>query len=188
MTREQTVDLVRSIVSIYPNWKPEKLTDTVNAWHWALEEYPAAAVKAALQIYIKTNNTGFAPSVSQLIGAMHAPRQNEQLSEGEAWNLVKDAIRDGNYHSEERFNELPEIVQKAVGSPSMIRQWAMCDIDEVNTVIASNFQRTYRAILSKRDFNEKVPEPLAQLTKQLTGKITETRWLGIESEDDEDDT
>ena len=65
MTRENTVDLIRSIVSLYPNWKPENLTETVNAWHWALEEYPAAIVKAALQIYVKTNNTGFAPSVSQ---------------------------------------------------------------------------------------------------------------------------
>ena len=82
MTRENTVDLIRSIVSLYPNWKPENLTETVNAWHWALEEYPAAIVKAALQIYVKTNNTGFAPSVSQIIGCMYKPSEVEQLSEG----------------------------------------------------------------------------------------------------------
>ena len=172
MTREETVGLVRSIVGIYPNWKPENLTETVNAWHWALEDFPAPAVKAALQIYIRTNNTGFAPSVSQLIGAIHAPKENEQLSEGEAWALVKRAIQDGNYHAVERFNELPEIVQRAVGNPNMIQQWAATDSDEVNTVIMSNFQRTYKTILSKQTFTDKVPPRIADVVREISEKVS----------------
>ena len=160
MTREETVSLIRSIVSLYPNWKPDNLTDTVNAWHWALEEYPAPAVKAALQIYLKTNNSGFAPSVSQVIGSMYAIKENAELTEGEAWALVKKAIADGGYHSEERFAELPELVQKAVGGASMIRTWSMCSSEEVNTVISSNFQRTYRSILDKHTFGDKIPQHL----------------------------
>ena len=175
MTREQTVGLIRSIVNLYPNWKPEDLTETVNAWHWALDEYPADAVKGALQIYLKTNNTGFAPSVSQLIGCMYAPKENKELSEGEAWALVKKAIQDGNYHSTERFDELPEIVQKAVGGPQMIRQWAMTDTDEVNTVIMSNFQRTYRAVLSKQGFTEKVPLEVSNLVTEIADKVSGNR-------------
>ena len=49
----------------------------------------APAVKAALQIYLRTNNTGFAPSVSQVIGCIYALKDNEELTEGEAWALVK---------------------------------------------------------------------------------------------------
>lgn len=184
MTREQTVDLVRSIVSIYPNWKPENLTDTVNAWHWALGDYPADAVKGALAIYVKTNNTGFAPSVSQLIGAMHAPKQNEQLTEGDAWYLVKQAIRDSGYHAQERFDELPPLVKRAVGGASMLRQWGMTDSDEVNTVIMSNFQRTYKALLSKQEFNDKVPLQLGNLVKSLSEQVSGDRYLGVESEDE----
>ena len=172
MTREETVNLIRSIVSLYPNWKPEDLTATVNAWTWALEEYPAPAIKAALQIYIRTNKTGFAPSVSQLIGAIHAPKENEQLSEGEAWALVKRAIQDGNYHAVERFNDLPEIVQRAVGNPNMIQQWAATDSDEVNTVIMSNFQRTYKAILSKQTFTDKVPLQIADIVRGISEKVS----------------
>lgn len=171
MTREETKGLIRSIVNLYPNWKPENLTDTVNAWHWALEEYPAQAVKAALQIYVKTNNTGFAPSVSQLINAMYEPKKAEALSEGEAWALVKRAIQDGNYHAEERFEELPKIVQRAVGSPNMIRQWAGTDSSEVNTVIMSNFQRTYKAVLQKQEFGEKVPAALSDIVKSITDSM-----------------
>lgn len=177
MTRENTVDLIRSIVSLYPNWKPENLTETVNAWHWALEEYPAAIVKAALQIYIKTNNTGFAPSVSQIIGCMHKPSEVEQLSEGEAWNMVKRAIQDSAYHSEERFNELPPIIQRCVGSANMLFQWGQTDSDTVNTVIMSNFERTYRAVLSKQDFNNKVPEQISDIVKGLADKLSGERMI-----------
>lgn len=174
MTREQTVDLVRSIVSIYPNWKPENLTDTVNAWHWALEEYPASGIKAALQVYIKTNTTGFAPSVSQLIAAMYKPAENKQLTEGDAWNLVKRALQDSTYHAVDRFLELPETVQKAVGSANMLQQWAMSDSNEVNTVIMSNFQRTYRAVVERESFANKIPP---QLMNELAEK---TGFIGIE--------
>ena len=177
MTREQTVDLVRSIVSIYPNWKPENLTDTVNAWHWSLEEYPADKVKAALKIYVRTNNTGFAPSVSQLINAMYKPIENDRLSEGEAWALVKKAIQRGNYYAEEEFNKLPEVVQRAVGGQEMIHQWAQTDSDEVNTVIMSNFQRSYKAILSKQEFKDRIPDPLAELAKGLADKLSGERLI-----------
>lgn len=186
MTREETKELLMMIKAIYPNFsiKPEEMTATINAWHLMLSEYPIEGINAALQIYVKTNNTGFAPSVSQIIGCMHKPSEIEQLSEGEAWAMVKKAIQDGNYHSEERFNELPPIVQKAVGGSNMIRQWAMSDTDEVNTVIASNFQRTYRAILGKQEFGERVPEQLQDLVKGIADKVSGNDIQRIESKAD----
>jgi len=188
MTREEVQDLLISIQSLYPNWKPDNKTATVNAWHWALGEYPAAGIKAALQIYVKTNNTGFAPSVSQLINAMYQPKENQQLSEGEAWALVKRAIKDGCYSAAERYEELPPIIQRAVGSPNMINQWAQTDSDTVNTVIMSNFQRTYRALLQKQSFNDKVPDSLSQIVMKITDHMIpqyETKY--IEGGYDEDD-
>ena len=172
MTREETQELLLAINSLYPNFKPEDKTITVNSWHWALEEYPAVAVKAALQIYVKTSTTGFAPSVSQLIAAMYKPSENEQLSEGEAWNLVKRAIQDGNYHAEERYAELPEPIQKAIGSANMIQQWSQTDSDEVNTVIMSNFQRSYKIICERERFDNKIPGQLGELVK---GLVEQTR-------------
>jgi len=190
MTRDETVALIRSIVNLYPNWKPENLTETVNAWHWALGEYPATGIKAALQIYVKTNNSGFAPSVSQLINAMYQPKENKQLSEGEAWAMVKRAIQDGCYHAGERYNELPPIIQRAVGSPNMISERAQTDSDKVNTVIMSNFQRTYRTLLQKQSFNDKVPETLSGLVTGIVDHMIPQyephRYIG-ENEYEEDD-
>ena len=168
MTREQTVDLVRSIVNIFPNWKPENLTETVNAWHWALEEYPAEAIKGSLQIYLKTNKSGFAPSVSQLIDGMHKPKDQDRMTEGEAWYLVKKAIADSAYNAKERFDELPAEVQRAVGGVEMLRAWGQMDSEEVNSVVASNFQRTYKAVIAQQEYAERVPAAISDMVKQLS--------------------
>lgn len=176
MTRDETKELLMMIRALFPNFnvKPEEMTPTINAWSLMLGEFPFERVKAALQVYVRTNSSGFAPSVSQLMGSLYEPEKNNQLSEGEAWALVKKAIQDGNYHAEERFNELPETIQRAVGGAGMIRQWAQTDSDEVNTVVMSNFQRSYKAILSKQEFNAKVPE-------QISGRLTDSGRKLIES-------
>ena len=175
MTREETQDLLISVQALYPNWNPEDKRATVNAWHWALAEYPAPAVKTALQIYVKTNNTGFAPSVSQIINGIYKPMEHDTLSEGEAWSLVKRAIQDGNYHAEERYNELPPLVQKAVGSPNMIRQWAGTDSDEVNTVIMSNFQRSYKTIVQREHANARINPVISGMIGEITKSMIEAK-------------
>lgn len=163
------------IQALYPNFKvkPEEMTNTINAWHMMLEEYPADAVGAALKIYSKMNASAFPPSVSQIICSIYAPKQNDELTEGEAWALVKRAICKGNYEAKEMFESLPLTVQKAVGNYRMIQEWAATDSDTVNTVIMSNFQRSYRAALSKGDFNARVPQ-------EIKDKITTSGVKGIE--------
>lgn len=170
MTRDETKKLIRGLTALYPNWKPSNLTDTVDVWQWALQEYSQEAVQSALTIYIKTNGTGFAPSVSQLIDCMHAPKENSRLTEGEAWALVLKAIRNSGYNSEKEFAMLPAPVQKAVGNASMLRQWAMCDSDEVNTVIMSNFQRSYRVCVDRERFTEKIPPRIGEVLSQIGEK------------------
>lgn len=169
MTREETKELLMTIRAIYPNFnvKPEEMTPTLNAWHMMLEEYPANAIGAALKIYVKTNSTGFAPSVNQLINSMYETKKNDQMTEGEAWYLVKKAIADSNYNAKERFEELPPEVQRAVGGHEMLRQWAMTDSDEINTVIMSNFQRTYKAVVSQNEYAERVPAAISDMVKNL---------------------
>lgn len=181
MTREETQKLLLTISSIYPNFKPEDKTLTVDSWHWALEDYDGAAIMGALQIYVKTSTSGFAPSVSQLITALHKPIENEQMTEGEAWYLVKQAIQGANYHAEENFEKLPPLIQKAIGGPSMLRQWGMTDTEEVNTVVMSNFQRAYRSLAERERFEQKVPAQLSELVK---GLVEQTKGVkGIETRD-----
>ena len=181
MTLEETKKVLMTANALFPQWKVQNPTETTRAWHWALEEYPAELVMAALQIFVKTSNSAFAPSPSELIECMHKAKENEQLSEGEAWYLVKKAIQGANYHAEENFEKLPPTIQQAIGGASMLRQWGMTDSEEVNTVVMSNFQRAYRTVVEREKFSEKIPEQLRTLINGLTEKTSGTKALESKS-------
>ena len=70
----------------------------------------------------------------------------ESLTEMEAWTLVSRAARNSAYHAEREFEKLPPAVQQAVGGPEQLRAWAMMDTSEFESVVASNFMRTYRTV------------------------------------------
>ena len=173
MTIDEIKKLLAYAEALFPTFEVKDPMTTAEVWHMELGDYSAREVMAALKIYVKTSNTAFAPSPSQLIGAMNSVRHNEELTEGEAWTMVRKAIGDSAYHAQERFDELPETVQKAVGSPTMLRQWGMTDSNEVNTVIMSNFQRAYKAELSRKEFNESIPSALSDVIKGITDKMSE---------------
>ena len=59
----------------------------------------------------------------------------------EAWNLVARAIRNSGYESRKEYDNLPPDIQRLVGSPEQLRDWAMMDSSTVHSVVASNFQR-----------------------------------------------
>lgn len=163
MTREEAKKLIMIITAYYPNWHPSDLTFTVNAWHAALKEYKYKDAEMALMSYTKTETKGFAPSPGQVIEKMHIVDKYTELSEMEAWTLVAKALRNGIYGSEEEFYGLPRIVQKAVASPSNLRNWAMADSESVETVIQSNFLRTYRTVKDREAELKKLPDEVQSL-------------------------
>ena len=66
MTREETKGLIRVIMSIYPNFRPTNLSETVDAWSFILAEQDKADVAQALKEYAVSDKSGFAPSPGQL--------------------------------------------------------------------------------------------------------------------------
>lgn len=153
MTREETKKLLMIINATYPNFNPENLTFTVNAWTELLKEYRYEDVIRGFKIFIASDGGAFAPSVSQLINSIYKTEEVAYPTEVEAWQMVSKACSNGCYNSVEEFARLPQIVQKAVGSASNIRKWAIMDSGTFHTVIQSNFLRAYRtAIQADRDY------------------------------------
>ena len=72
MTREQTVNLIRQIVSYYPKWKPDNLTEIVNNWHGILKDFPEDVINGNLTRYVMSDKGMYPPNISNLI-----PKQNE---------------------------------------------------------------------------------------------------------------
>lgn len=170
-----TVNDARKIIAVmlvsYPNFKPIDTELMATTWADMLNEYSYVQVSVALKCYITTDTSGFAPSIGQLIDKLKTVEQPQELNELQAWGLVRKAINNSGYHSEEEFAKLPPLVQKAVGTPGQLKQWGLSDIESIETVAQSNFMRTYRAVAKREDEVSRMPKEIRQLIQQNEPKI-----------------
>lgn len=181
MTRDEIKKALMVIQAAYPNYKPPDKEITVNTWYEILSGYECQQVMIALKAYIAADNKGFAPSIGQIIEKMQMINKPCELNEMEAWALVSKALRNGYYGAEEEFAKLPPVVQKAVGAPDQLRNWAVTEGDSIENVIQSNFMRTYRAVLHREQEVSKMPAEIRNLINQdVTMRITEQEPGAIE--------
>ena len=164
MTRDETVNIIRFMVDSYPNYKPNNLSETVDVWHMMLSDYEYNLVSMALKSYILSDTSGFAPAIGQIVAKMHSITQSQELNEMEAWSLVSKAIRNSIYNSADEYAKLPPIVQKAVGLPSQLMQWAIDDSYN-ESVVSSNFMRCYRIELAREKEMSMLPEDAKQIAQ-----------------------
>ena len=176
MTRDETIELLMMVQAAFPNYKPQDKTVAVNTWFLMLADYPYQQVQMALKAYIATDTSGFAPSIGQIIDKMQMINSHAEQNEMEAWSLVSKALRNGNYKSKEEFEKLPDLVKEAVGSPENIHNWAQADIKSIESVIQSNFIKSYRLVVNRQKEIQKLPKEIKAMisgNKDCDGKRIE---------------
>lgn len=144
----------------------------VNLWEEHFRDKDYELVKAAVNAYISTDTTGFVPNVGQINEHIRNLTQQDRMTEQEAVALIMKAARNGVYGAEEEFKKLPPILQRLAGSPEQIRVWARMEEDEINTVVASNLMRSYRAISQKEEMRQTLPSDVKALLEQATEKMS----------------
>lgn len=167
MTREETVKIIRIMCDSYPNYKPNNISETVDVWCMMLEDYNYNQISVALKAYVTSDTSGFAPSIGELIAKIQMISQPQELNEMEAWSLVSKALRNGTYGAVEEFSRLPPTVQEAVGNPDNLRNWATSDYKAIETVIQSNFIKTYRSVTSRAEEIKRVPAEIQKLIEKV---------------------
>lgn len=151
----------------YPNYKPNNISETVDVWCMMLEDYNYNQISVALKAYVTSDTSGFAPSIGELIAKIQMISQPQELNEMEAWSLVSKALRNGTYGAVEEFSRLPPTVQEAVGNPDNLRNWATSDYKAIETVIQSNFIKTYRSVTSRAEEIKRVPAEIQKLIEKV---------------------
>lgn len=169
------IEEARKIIAVmmvsYPNFKPIDTELMATTWADMLAEYTYEQINTALRCYITSDKSGFAPAIGQIVDKIKTVSEPQQLNELEAWGLVDKAIRNSTYHAEEEFAKLPPIVQKAVGSPSQLFNWARSDIEALESVTQSNFLRTYRTVAKREDEVSRMPSQIRQLIQENEPKM-----------------
>ena len=166
MTREETVKIIRIMCDCYPNYKPNNLSETVDVWQMMLDEYSYNQVSIALKAYVTSDTSGFAPSVGEIVAKIQLVSQPQELDGMAAWGLVSKALRNGTYGAVEEFNKLPPLVKQAVGMPDNLKNWATSDYQTIETVIQSNFLRTYEVIVKRETEINRMPDNIKSLIEK----------------------
>lgn len=150
----------------YPNYKPSNLSETVDVWNMMLEEYSYNQVSIALKAYVTSDTSGFAPSVGEIVAKIQTISQPQELDGMAAWGLVSKALRNGTYGAVEEFNKLPPLVRQAVGIPDNLKNWATSDYQTIETVIQSNFLRTYEVVVKRANEINRMPDNIKSLIEK----------------------
>ena len=187
MTLEEAAKIVGILEFNYPDTRRHQSDEAyityIRNWHSFFEHDSFELVEAAVRAYIATSTERFMPNVGQIKEQIRKLTAPEQMSEAEAWTRIKKALSNGIYGAEEEYAKLPPVIQRLVGSPSRLREWAQMDADTVESVIGSNIQRSYRAISVQEAEWAKLPAGFREHMQQLSGQIFGR--LELEGGDDE---
>lgn len=88
MTIQETQKLLGVIGNTYPLFQPKDPNGTLQAWAWALEPYDFVEVQKGLAAYIRSDTSGYAPSVGQLVGKAKETLSGsfQTVKRGEWWS------------------------------------------------------------------------------------------------------
>lgn len=191
MTYDETLAIMAVLKAAYPafyrDMKRKDGENAANLWAEMFKDEPAEIVAVAVKSFIATDVKGFPPNIGVIKEAIAKLRQGDEMTEVEAWNLVRQAINgasvdpssvrysggvtDGKTSALRNFEKLPEILQRLVGSPNQLAEWAQLDPATVASVVASNFQRSYKARAKHEKEFLMLPTDVRQAVEQLSAGL-----------------
>lgn len=193
MTINEMAQIMDILTIAYPQFyskqTDEEKFNAMELWASLFADEPGQLVAMAVKAFITSDDKGFPPSIGQIkgiIGKLTTPAELE-MSELEAWNLVRRAIRGASMQDWSRtmqpdgtmsppsavvqFNQLPELLKRLVGDPSQLALWEELPNNEINTIIQSNFMRSWRARASHEKEMLALPADIRQGMQQIASSM-----------------
>ena len=175
MTIEETADVMDLLKRFYPAFyarQPDtERLKSADLWAVMFADDDPRLVAAAVKSFIAMDEKGFPPVPGQIKAKLRLIMAHGELSESDAWSMVRKAVRNSGYESQTEFDRLPPPVQKLVGSPNQLREWALMDSETLNSVVASNFLKAYRTQTAReREYNALPPDVQALVAELADAK------------------
>lgn len=176
MTRDEFKILVKGMKAVYTQQTFIPDADAFNVWFSMLEDIEYSVASVSIQVYMMQNR--FPPTIADIREMSSNMKMGQQANASEAWDMVYKALCNSTYNSEFEFMKLPPMVQKAVGSASQLRQWAI-DENFNAGVESSNFKRVYAQVQEREKkqaqlsigVNDKIAELTGNAIKMLENRI-----------------
>lgn len=190
MTRQETGIIMNILTTAYPRFysgqdapDPRK---TMSLWAEMFRDDPVELVAAAVKVLIATDEKGFPPNIGAVKASMRKLVQPDEMTELEAWRLVRQAIRgasmspssrritaaegvDSRTSAQRHYDDLPPMLRRLVGCPEQLAAWEQVEDDKIDTVIQSNFMRSYRARVQQEREYQALPQDVRAMIGQMAG-------------------
>lgn len=177
MTLEETGIVMDILTTAYPHFysgpNAPDMVKAIRLWHEMFSRDDVALVAAAVKALIETDSKGYPPHIGAVKEKLRLISGGDEMTELDAWGVVSRALRNSTYGSREEFEKFPPVIKRLVGSPAQLREWGTMDSETVHSVVASNFQRSYKAIAQREREIAKLPPDV----RALVGKIADGKRL-----------
>ena len=128
MTLSDTRDVLGILQLAYPDGfrglSDDALVALVKLWQRAFADEPVELVMEAVHAHVCTSTDRFMPNIGCIKEEIRKLLQPEQMTEAEAWAVISRALSNGLYGAAEEYAKLPPVLQRVVGSPGQLREWA----------------------------------------------------------------
>lgn len=188
MEREEFNNIVMVLNATYStkNYTMISSKEQALVWYTMLSDLDYTIARQAVVNLIA--RSPYQPTVADIRNEYASLTNRAELGEAEAWTMVRDGIRNGTYGATEEFSKFPAAIQRAVGSPMSLSEWAMLSSSEVETVVQSQFLRAYRAACAEQKTENalgaigakkgSMVELAEQIAKRLDGVRDEQHRIG----------
>lgn len=175
MEREEFKILVKAMKAVYANpiFIPDQ--DAFIVWYELLKDIPYKLAEIAIQKHMLTEK--FPPTIADIRTKAMEITEIEEISDLAAWSMVYKAICNSGYNSVQEYEKLPPIVQKAVGDPANLREWALMDEKMISSVRA-RFIDSFKVVESRMKEDAKLPNRI----KALIDGMRQEKAAAIESQ------
>lgn len=175
MTRKEMAEIFAIMQANYPDfsrdWSDAVLNAKINLWLMQFRDDDYKEVLAAVMAHMATDTNRYMPPVGVIKAKLVEIRMPEEMTPQEAWELVNRATRNSTYNSGEEFAKLPPVVQRLVGSPMQLKEWAAMDTETLQSVVSSNFQRSYKVRAAKEREYLALPSAVQQTMTQIADRM-----------------
>lgn len=161
-----------------------ELEKIVDLWTTMFADDSAEMVACAVKAHIATDKNGYPPVIGVIKDKLRQITQPPVMTEQEAWGLVLKAMDCSEFDIRKKFNELPPVVRSIVGTPRQLWDWGMMDADTVQSVVASNFMRSYRSRAQQQQDFDALPSDVQQVAIGLGSMFSLNHAIGLEDRND----
>lgn len=176
MTEQETKSVLSYLNATWDMAKDKDPRQVLAVWQDIFAEDDVRLVQAAVKLYV--NQEKFPPKPADIRAKMKKLVQEREGTEMEAWNKVRRAIHGASMENWSRtltengpgkpsavvaFEKLPPEIRTVVGCPEQLANWEMLDSKQLDTVVQSNFMRSYRTVIEDKERMEMLPEGMRQV-------------------------